>query len=225
MSNWSRVRVLGPLAPYAQGFAAELERLGYSGGSAEHQLRLLAHLSRWLGEQDLDGPVGLEEIATFVDTRREGGRRLYRSMAGVSLLIGYLSQLGMIREMEPGPASPVEELLERYRSYLMGERGLASSTVRTYISAVRPLLQSRSAGAAGALDLATLSAVAPQQHPPRSHSKPSDEATADHLPRRLPAPTERSGLAGSISDGALIAPRAHCDAIAATVLMSETTAG
>ena len=79
-------------------------------------------------------------------------------MAGASILIGYLSQMGMIWEMEPGPASPVEELLERYRGYLMGERGLASSTVRTYISAVRPLLESRAADAVGALDLTTLSA-------------------------------------------------------------------
>ena len=158
MSNRSRVRVSGPLVPYVQGFAAELERLGYTVGSAEHQLRLLAHLSRWLGDQDRDGPVGLEEIAAFVDGRREKGRRLYRSMAGASILIGYLSELGMIREVEPGPASPVEELLERYLSYLIGERGLASSTVRGYISAVRPFLESRVAGAGGALDLATLSA-------------------------------------------------------------------
>ena len=150
----------GPLAPYAHGFAEELERLGYTAGSAEHQLRLLAALSRWLAEQDRDGPVGLQDIAAFVRARREAGRRPYRSMAGVSTLIGYLSGMRLVTKLPPaggGDVSPVEELLGRYRRYLVGERGLFASTVRVYISAVRPLLESRAADAGG-LDLATLSA-------------------------------------------------------------------
>jgi hypothetical protein len=43
---WARVR--GPLAPYAEGFRVELERLGYTPLTAATHVRLLAHLSRWL---------------------------------------------------------------------------------------------------------------------------------------------------------------------------------
>lgn len=42
------VRMTGPLAPYARGFAGELARLGFTELSAGGQLRLVAHLSRWL---------------------------------------------------------------------------------------------------------------------------------------------------------------------------------
>jgi integrase/recombinase XerD len=42
------VRVTGPLAPYAEGFAGELARLGFTALSARDQLRLAMHLSRWL---------------------------------------------------------------------------------------------------------------------------------------------------------------------------------
>jgi hypothetical protein len=47
MSDSSRVRVTGPLSPFAASFVAELRRQGYAPGSAIHRLRLLAHLSRW----------------------------------------------------------------------------------------------------------------------------------------------------------------------------------
>jgi integrase/recombinase XerD len=160
MSCRSRVRVSGPLVPHVQGFAAELERLGYTAGSAEHQLRLLAHLSRWLEDQVRDdGPVGLEEIAAFVDARREAGRRPYRSLAGVSTLVEYLSAMGLVTKTATDAVSPVEDLLGRYRSYLLDERGLVDSTVRTYIGAIRPFLEGHAAGAGGVLELTTLSAA------------------------------------------------------------------
>lgn len=44
----SRVRVTGPLAVFAAGFAGELARLGYKPNAAADQLRLMAHLSRWM---------------------------------------------------------------------------------------------------------------------------------------------------------------------------------
>ncbi len=49
-----RVRVLGPLEPYAHGFARELVGQGYVRESAAFQLHLIAHLSRWLAGEGLD---------------------------------------------------------------------------------------------------------------------------------------------------------------------------
>ena len=43
-----RVHVSGPLEPYAAGFRAELERLGYSPWSVVFALQSLAGLSGWL---------------------------------------------------------------------------------------------------------------------------------------------------------------------------------
>jgi hypothetical protein len=42
------VGMAGPLGPYARGFAAELTRLGFTRLSAQKQMGLAAHLSRWL---------------------------------------------------------------------------------------------------------------------------------------------------------------------------------
>ena len=64
MRDPSRVRVTGPLAPYALGFAAELSRVGYRKNSSANQLRLLAHLSRWLDE----GRIGTGEITLPIGT-------------------------------------------------------------------------------------------------------------------------------------------------------------
>jgi hypothetical protein len=61
--------VTGPLAEYAGGFRTELARLGYTPLTAAAQLRLMAHLSRWL---DADGarrksPVVLSDFPHLAD--------------------------------------------------------------------------------------------------------------------------------------------------------------
>ncbi len=54
-------------------------------------------------------------------------------------------------------AGPVEELLDRFASYLVRERRLASESVATYATRARPLVESL--GADGELNLASLDAV------------------------------------------------------------------
>lgn len=97
MSNLSRVRVAGSLEPYAGGFATELSRLGYTPGSAAHQLQLMAHLSRWLAEEGLD-PEALtpQAIAAFVDVRRAADYRVYRSSGGLAPLLDHLRSVGAL---------------------------------------------------------------------------------------------------------------------------------
>ena len=84
-------KVTGPLAEYAAGFRDELFRLGYTPLTAACQLRLAAHLSRWmtaegLAAQDLDMPAAERYFAA----RRLGGireradRRGPRPAAGLS---------------------------------------------------------------------------------------------------------------------------------------------
>ena len=72
-------------------------------------------------------------------------------------MLAYLGPLGVL----PAPAvirrGPVEELLGRYRDYLIVERGLTSATVRGYVDAVRPFVASRLCGEV--LDVAGMSAA------------------------------------------------------------------
>jgi hypothetical protein len=54
----------GPLTPYASGLAGELARLGFTEGSANGQLGLAAHLSRWLAAAG----VGTEALTALAAT-------------------------------------------------------------------------------------------------------------------------------------------------------------
>lgn len=140
MDEVQRVRVVGPLEPYAAGFGAELTRLGYTLFSARLQLGLAAHLSRWLAGEGLDaGALSAAVVAEFVVARRAAGYTAYRSSAALAPLLGYLRGLGVTPWPVPAlPQGPGEVLLERYRSYLVGERGLGAPTARGYVDLVRP---------------------------------------------------------------------------------------
>jgi site-specific recombinase XerD len=158
MGDPSRVRVTGPLQEYAPGFAGELARLGYKPNAAADQLRLMAHLSRWMDAErheaaGLTPPVAEE----FLAARRAAGYVMWLSPRALAPLLGYLRRLGAVPELAPGPATPAGALLDRYQRYLVSERGLASSTARDYSGLVRPFLAQREA--AGGLRLEQLTAA------------------------------------------------------------------
>src|SRR5712691_6065579 len=142
------VRVAGPLERYAAGFAAELTRLGYTFFSARDQLRLVAHLSRWLDGGGLDA-AGLTPavVAEFLVARRVAGYTAWLSPKAMAPLLGYLRGLGVAPPpVAVVPATVVEELLERYRGYLLVERGVQVEVAGGYLELVRPFV----AGCAGA---------------------------------------------------------------------------
>jgi integrase/recombinase XerD len=143
MANRSGVRISGPLAAHVDAFEAELARLGYTSGSASHQLRLLAHLSGWLEQQDRGPTLDREDLARFVATRRAEGRRPYVSMRGIAPLTEFLGEVGLLGPEEAGAPTDVELFVDRYRAYLRHERGVTDSSIRTYLSALRPFLARR----------------------------------------------------------------------------------
>ena len=147
----SRVRMTGPLAGYAAGFAAQLDRAGYGPGSAADQVRVLAHLSRWLDERGLGaGALTAGRVEEFAAARRAAGYRQWVSVRGLGQLLGYLRGRGVVPEpVRPVPVTAVELLLERYRGYLAGERGLAASTIRYYLAEARGFLAGREDSLAG----------------------------------------------------------------------------
>lgn len=124
MRDPSRVRVTGPLERFAEGFAAELSRQGYTANSAALQLGLMAHLSRWLEESGVT-PQGLcsTEQERFLSVRRGAGYANHTSARGLEPLLGYLRGLGVVAGAEEPALSAVELLLARYRAYLLTERG------------------------------------------------------------------------------------------------------
>ena len=131
----SRVRVSGPLEAYAAGFREELSTLGYSARSAAGHLQLMAHLSRWLVEIGLaPGELTLPQAERFVQGRRDGSR-VHRSLTlrGMQPLLDYLRRIGVVAVVGPAAASGGRDVvIEQFTGYLIGERGLAASTIVNY---------------------------------------------------------------------------------------------
>jgi site-specific recombinase XerD len=145
MHDLSRVRVTGPLEPFVVGFAAALHVDGYSARGTAGQLQLMAHLSRWLAQEylgvaSLTGAV----VERFVVARRGAGYAQFRSPRALEPLLSHLRELGQApRPSLPEPEGPVEELLCRFRRYLIEERGLRAASAIVYCDAVRPFLEAR----------------------------------------------------------------------------------
>lgn len=149
--------VRGPLEPHIVGFAEELLRQGYSRTSAAQHVCFLAHLDRWMSVEcvAVDGLSGLV-IDRYLAQRRAAGYREYRSVKALRPMLDFLAPLGVLPVAPVVVLGPVEELLGRYREYLIGERGLTSGTARGYVDFVRPFVMTRLRGQV--LDFAGLSA-------------------------------------------------------------------
>jgi hypothetical protein len=123
-----RVVVTGPLLSYVDGFCSQLGRWGYSPAGAAELVQLMAHLSRWLDGQrlvaaDLTGEV----VERFLADRRRRYRKRLTGRALGPLLI-YLRGVGAVSEpTQRDDGSDVALLVDRYRRYLLRERGLAAT--------------------------------------------------------------------------------------------------
>jgi integrase/recombinase XerD len=159
MGSPSKVVVSGPLQAYAAGFALALARIGYTQHSTAHQLRVFAHLSRWLAAEGLDvGELTPAVCDAFLSARRAAGYRMWLSPKALQPLLGYLRQLHVAPPEPVIAPSPAQAVLARFGRYLASERGLARSTVNEYVYMVRPFLSTRE-GPKGTLELTNLAAA------------------------------------------------------------------
>lgn len=153
------VRVRGPLAPFAAGLVTEFEALGYAPSSAVGQMRLVAHLSRWMGARGL-GPDGLAGpvIDAFLADRRAGYAKL-RSARGLAPALRYLRGIGAVPPEQPSAAAdgPVDQLLASFGDYMRLRRGASEPVVAAYRRYVAPFASGLVADD-GRLDLARLDA-------------------------------------------------------------------
>lgn len=136
-------RIPGPLAPYAKGFRSDLERLKYSLGGSEYQMWVMSELNQWLVAHGL-GLTGFtpDQVEQFVVAgRSRKGRRLATERA-LRPLFGYLRNQGvLVPAATSTPMAESEELLKRYRRYLVERRDLAPRTIEHYESMARGFLR------------------------------------------------------------------------------------
>jgi integrase/recombinase XerD len=218
-------RVAGPLAQYAGGFRAELAQLGYTPLTAVGQLRLMAHLSRWLAAEGLDAPALTMPVAErYFAGRRSAGYANERTVAALGPLLGYLRGLGAAPATAVSPATATG-------------RGLAQTTVALNLRLVRPFLQQREHERGGRLDLGQLTAaevrafvVAQSRQRPRSVKRivsalrsllgflHVEGIIGAPLARAVPSPAgwTLTGLPRALEAGQVAAMLASCDLGTAT---------
>ncbi len=145
MGDPFKVSIRGPLASWLPGFRSFLFDAGYAPDSASQQLQMLAHLSRWMLEHDMEvrqltSPV----IAVFFSERRKThtASQTPRSLQG---FLAFLQDVGVERDPDPPDILLWSQvLLEEFRVYLVAERALAPETVKNYLNQVRPFVSWRS---------------------------------------------------------------------------------
>jgi integrase/recombinase XerD len=142
--------VLGPLEPYAAGFAADLERQGYTANSAVCQLAWIAHLSRWMADQRIDAvDLAPPMIDRYLAARHAGGHRRPQSAKAFAPLLIHLQKVGVVSSPAPMVLTPAEALLDRFQAYLFGERAMGAASVRGYVDHVRPFVEQHVVGDGG----------------------------------------------------------------------------
>jgi hypothetical protein len=93
------VRTAGRVRP---GFAAEVQRLGFTPLSAEHQLRPLAHWSLWMQAHGVEvGQLTPCRVDEFLVQRRATYTSLY-SRRALRTLLGFLTGMGVDAHVIPG---------------------------------------------------------------------------------------------------------------------------
>jgi len=149
MFDPASVRVRGPLRAHVAGFWVDLLRQGYAPLSAANQLRVAAHLGRWLEDGGLAlGGLTEEVVTAFLRHRRRRQYTRFYTRRGLEPLLGYLRGIGAApRPTGPVDATPPDRLVSEYADYLARERGFVAASVRAYtdfarrfIAAERPRL-------------------------------------------------------------------------------------
>lgn len=136
-------KVPGPLAVLADGFRSELGRLGYTPSSREYKLAEVAKLSAWLESRGLGVggicPSWIEEF--LADLAARSGRT--PTLVAFSPLLAWLRGLGLAGDDPPPARGPLDELMGRYRRWMVTDRQLAPRTITRYEQGARLFLGAR----------------------------------------------------------------------------------
>jgi hypothetical protein len=144
-----RRRKPGRMGPFIGGYRAWLAGRGYSPGTIVNMLAMAGGLGRWMDARGIaPGALDRAVITEFRDALRLAGMRCVPGAHGLDPLLGYLGDQGVL-DGHPSPAAPAGVLAERYRRWLVADRGLAEVTVVRYVKLARSFLSQCLAGRGG----------------------------------------------------------------------------
>ena len=127
----------GPSGPYLDGFAAALERQGYSADTAVRYLRAAAHLGHVVARQgampnEIDLAAFSEHLRSCRCPRAMGGRRNHHTIFGARLFRRHLVEIGVCQPV----AAPLQRaepcLVAHFKEWLRKHRGASDATIELY---------------------------------------------------------------------------------------------
>ncbi|MFN0090893.1 MAG: tyrosine-type recombinase/integrase [Acidimicrobiales bacterium] len=128
---------------HVEPFREWLDGAGYTPGSARGLLMLMGQLGRWMDSESLDGRLTGGDLRRFQEFLRARCAHRVPRLAGTDPLMSYLSSIGVLEQEAPLPVTPVEELIDGFRAWMIGDRGLAAGTVLRYENTARRFLNER----------------------------------------------------------------------------------
>jgi integrase/recombinase XerD len=142
MNEGCRVRVTGPRAGYVDGFRDELAAQGYTVQVRDRQLRMLAHVSRWMAGQGLSvAELTPDLLEDFLDERRREGYHHALSRRAEMPLMEHLRALAAAPcPSVADPAGVLDLVVADFRRYLLGERALTPVVADKYMRLARAFL-------------------------------------------------------------------------------------
>jgi site-specific recombinase XerD len=134
------------MGPFIEGYRAWLAGRGYTPGTVVNMLAMAGGLGRWMDARGLaPGDLDRAAIAEFRDALRAAGMRYVPGAHGLDRLLEYLEDLGVL-DRYSSSTTPAGVLAERYRRWLVTDRGLAEATVVRYVKLARSFLGQRLTG-------------------------------------------------------------------------------
>ena len=127
----------GPSGPYLDGFAAALDRQGYSADTAARYLRAAAHLGHVVARRgampsDIDLAVFSEHLRTCRCPRAMGGRRNHHTIFGARLFLQHLVEIGVCQPAAAALQHAEPCLVTRFKVWLRKHRGASDPTINFY---------------------------------------------------------------------------------------------
>jgi site-specific recombinase XerD len=148
------------MGSFIEGYRAWLAGRGYTAGTIVNMLAMAGGLGRWMDARGIDPcDLDLAVIAEFRGARRAAGMRCVPGAHGLDRLLEYLNDRGVLGGSS-SPEAPAEVLVQRYRRWLVTDRGLAEATVVRYVKLARLFLGQRLAGRGGLESLSGADVVA-----------------------------------------------------------------
>ena len=142
MNEGCRVRVMGPLAGYVDGFRDELAAQGYTVQVRDRNLRILAHVSRWMAGRGLSvAELTPDLLEDFLDERRREGYHHGLSRRAVMPLMEHVRAVAVAPcPSVADPAGVLDLVVADFGRYLLCERALTPVVAGKYVRLARAFL-------------------------------------------------------------------------------------